>query len=350
MKAWTARDIKNLRQRGTPAWYEIKNQADVATGATVVNIFDEIGGWGIYAEDFIRDISGIDGPIDLHISSDGGEVFQGLNIYNAIKQRGGVTVYVDALAASIASVIAMAGDNVVIAKTASLMIHDAAGLAMGNAKDLRDLADILDTQSDNIAGIYADKAGGTVEDWRAVMQETCWYTAQEAMDAGLADSIQGEAAKPSSPRTSNRAGALVNTAVAVHHTDTVDSPWDGGAAEKNLPLPLTVATAKKVYAWYDAAQAEGGEIPKGACSFPHHEVSSDGSPGAANLAGVRNAMARLTQSNVPASDYDAIRAHLQAHLDDATDAESTSNRYQAETLSAVFDPDQLRRWVEEAVQ
>jgi ATP-dependent protease ClpP protease subunit len=188
MKAWTARDIRNLKTKGNRSWYEIKNQTD---GPTQVMLYDEIGGWGVYARDFLMERSAIEGPVDLHISSEGGEVFEGVAIYQAIKQRGGVTVYVDSLAASIASVIAMGADRVVMGKNATMMIHDAAGLAMGDAKTLRDLADLLDKTSDNIASIYAEKAGGTPENWRTTMRGERWYSAQEAVDAGLADAILG---------------------------------------------------------------------------------------------------------------------------------------------------------------
>lgn len=113
--------------------------------------------------------------------------------------------------------------------------------------------------------------------------------------------------------------ALVDVAVAcpMHHTDTVETPWDGGANEKRLPSPMSLDTAKAMYGWYDNNQASDGKIVKAACKLPHHMVSENGTPGAANLPGVRNALARLPQSNIPMADHPAIRAHLQAHLDDA---------------------------------
>jgi hypothetical protein len=88
---------------------------------------------------------------------------------------------------------------------------------------------------------------------------------------------------------------------------------------------MTVKTAKAMYAWYDESQVEDGELPKSACKLPHHEVSADGTPGAANLSGVRNALARLPQSDIPASQHDAVRRHLQAHLDDAKQTDNTAD-------------------------
>jgi len=118
---------------------------------------------------------------------------------------------------------------------------------------------------------------------------------------------------------------VVDTACPVHHTATEDRPWDAGPNEKRLPSPMTVKTAKGAYAWYDDAQVSDGELPKAACKLPHHEVSADGTPGAANLAGVRNALARLPQSDIPASQHDAVRRHLQAHLDDAKSADDATD-------------------------
>ena len=81
--------------------------------------------------------------------------------------------------------------KLVIAKTASMMIHDAFGLAIGNAADMRQMADLLDQQSDNIAGIYADRSGKPVAGWRDAMRAETWYVGQEAVDAGLADEATG---------------------------------------------------------------------------------------------------------------------------------------------------------------
>jgi ClpP class serine protease len=115
-------------------------------------------------------------------------VFDGLAIYNALRSHPAqVTVTVDGLAASIASVIAMAGDRVVMNRGAMMMIHDASSLSVGNAQEMRATADLLDKASDNIASIYADRAGGTPEEWRGQMRAETWYLAAEAVDVGLAD-------------------------------------------------------------------------------------------------------------------------------------------------------------------
>src|SRR3546814_16062390 len=100
------------------------------------------------------------GSLNVHLNSPGGDVFDGLTIYQALKARTEpTTVVVDGLAASIASVIAMGADKVVMAPKATLMIHDGWSAAVGNAADMRKLADLLDRTSDNIASVSADKAG-----------------------------------------------------------------------------------------------------------------------------------------------------------------------------------------------
>jgi ATP-dependent protease ClpP protease subunit len=124
-------------------------------------------------------------------------VFDGIAIYQALKNHedGIVRVVVDSLAASIGSVIAMAADpgQLIIGKNASLMIHDGFGMGIGNAGDLRELADLLDKTSDNIASIYAERTGLPSAQWREAMLAETWYVGQEAVDAGLADFVQGSA-------------------------------------------------------------------------------------------------------------------------------------------------------------
>lgn len=185
----TARPRAQLRQ-GRTDWYRISNA--VGTGPAVIYIYDEIGGWwGVTASDFVRDLTAITASeIELHLNSPGGDVFDGIAISNALRQhRAQVTVHVDALAASIASVIAMGGDRIVMAPGSQMMIHDGLCLCIGNAADMRETADFLDAQSDNIASIYAARAGGTAAEWRARMTAETWYTAEEAVAAGLADEV-----------------------------------------------------------------------------------------------------------------------------------------------------------------
>lgn len=189
----STRPRASLRQ-GRTDWYSIKNAVN---GVADVMIYDEIGFFGVTASDFVRDLKNLTtDKIELHISSPGGEVFDGMAIYAALKNHPAqVHVIVDSLAASIASVIAMAGDKVTMARNATMMIHDGHGLCVGNAKDMADMVALLDRTSDNIASVYAERAGGSAETWRGRMRAETWYTAEEAVQAGLADEIQGQESK-----------------------------------------------------------------------------------------------------------------------------------------------------------
>lgn len=173
-------------------WYSIQARASV-DGEVDVMITGEIG-WDVDAGMFARALAAPDvvSATTLHVSvnSIGGDVFDGIGIYNALVGHGAtVNVTVTGLAASIASVIAMAGDKVTMGRGAEMMIHDAHAVQVGNAADMAKMAEILDKASDNIASFYAERAGGDPADWRAVMRDEKWYSAQEAVDAGLADEV-----------------------------------------------------------------------------------------------------------------------------------------------------------------
>lgn len=218
-----ARNVMNLRQ-GRNDWYSVKAQADGA----VVSIYDEIGYFGVTAQDFAADIGKIKGDIELHINSPGGEVFDGLAIYNSLSQRAGnVRVVVDSLAASICSVIAQAASpgQLVMAKSASMMIHDGFGLAVGNAADMRKMAGVLDEQSGIIAQIYADRSGKPAAQWREAMVAETWYGAQAAVDAGLADEVQAGREQPPQNNWDLSIYSAQGPQDEVSHPDVPDLGW-----------------------------------------------------------------------------------------------------------------------------
>jgi len=129
--------------------------------------------------------------IDLHINSPGGDVFDGNAIYTQLRaHRATVNVFVDGVAASIASVIAMAGDSIEISPNGYFMIHQPTGGGGGTAQDHRQLADLLDKVTGTIAETYARKTDTKPAAWLDTMAAgEKWYTAQESIDAGLADKI-----------------------------------------------------------------------------------------------------------------------------------------------------------------
>lgn len=184
-------NFQRPKQAKVGSWFELKN---LSAETVNIAIYDEIGAWGVTASDFVNELKGVSAQnIQLSINSPGGDVFDGLAILNSLRQHpANVNVVVDGVAASAASFIAMAGDTVKMAPQAMMMIHDAAGLVIGNAQDMQEMATLLDKTSDNIASVYAQRAGGAQEDWRAAMKAETWYTDQEAVDAGLADEILSE--------------------------------------------------------------------------------------------------------------------------------------------------------------
>ena len=158
-----------------------------------VQIYGVIGDWwdGLDAATLADRINALDaGEIEVHLNSPGGIAFDGIAIYNALRQHDAdVHVVVDGLAASAASIIAMAGDTITMAVGSQLMVHDASGLCYGQAADMAKTAEILDKISDSIADTYAQHAGGTRDEWRQTMLAETWYTADEAVTAGLADAV-----------------------------------------------------------------------------------------------------------------------------------------------------------------
>jgi ATP-dependent protease ClpP protease subunit len=139
------------------------------------------------------ELAALDGTPDLtvRINSRGGDVFEGVAILNALRGYGGrVTTVIDGLAASAASFIAMSGAEIVMNRNSEMMIHNGHTLAIGGAEDMRKMADNLERVNANIASIYAERAGGTADDWRALMADETWFSAEEAVSAGLADRVE----------------------------------------------------------------------------------------------------------------------------------------------------------------
>lgn len=197
-------------------WYRVQN---VSADTVEVAIYDEIGYWGVTASDFVAELQGIDTKnITLRVNSPGGDVFDGLAILNSLRNHPAtVNVMVDGLAASAASFIAMAGDSVTMAPNSMMMIHEASGLCMGNAVDMRELADLLDKTSANIADIYARRSGRPADEHRSAMRVETWYSDQEAVDAGLADAVLG-----SDTKAENKTASATINASAVPQ----DVSWD----------------------------------------------------------------------------------------------------------------------------
>ena len=170
------------------SWYTIRARA---SGAEVL-IYDEIGAYGVSAKGFLAELGALpgDAPIDLRLNSPGGSVFDAVAIYTALTRHSGtVTVWIDGIAASAASYVAMAGDEIVMPENAFLMIHDPSGIVMGTAADMRDMAGALDKLAASMTRGYAAKAGKPEAEIAALMAAETWFDARDALDLGLATQL-----------------------------------------------------------------------------------------------------------------------------------------------------------------
>lgn len=166
-------------------------------------LYDQIGqsfwGDGISAKDFQKELSAMGkvNTISVRINSPGGDVFEGFAIYNQLKQHpAAIEVTVDGVAASIASIIAMAADpgKLSMAKNSLMMIHDPSGMAIGGKDEMLRVAALLDTIKGNLAETYVDRTGNAkaaVESW---MSDETWFTAETAINHRFADNVTAESA------------------------------------------------------------------------------------------------------------------------------------------------------------
>ena len=178
--------LSNKKRRTKPVNYRV----EAAKGTADIYIYDEIGFWGITAQQFARDLKELGNitRINLHVSSDGGEVFDGRAIFTQLAQHPArITAYVDGLAASIASLIIMSANEIRVAEGSFIMIHNAWTVAVGNAADMRKKADLLDTVDASIRDTYERRTKNEADQIKAWMDEETWFTAQEAVDNGFAD-------------------------------------------------------------------------------------------------------------------------------------------------------------------
>ncbi|ERI10899.1 head maturation protease, ClpP-related [Aneurinibacillus aneurinilyticus] len=180
-------------------FWEFKNKTDDEAD---LYLYIEIASWGggYYAhsaKSFKQELDNLGDikTLNVFVNSPGGDVFEGVAIYNMLKRhKAHVNVHVDGLAASIASVIAMAADTIYMPSNAMMMIHNAWMFTAGDSNDLREAADMLDKVNTSIRQSYLDKAGDAIteEDLTALMDKESWLTAQECYDYGLCD-VVGEA-------------------------------------------------------------------------------------------------------------------------------------------------------------
>jgi ATP-dependent protease ClpP protease subunit len=339
-----------MRKNGLPSngtdWFRIVNKKNSESD---IFIYDEIGFWGTTASDFVKQLGELDAKtLNVHINSPGGEIFDGIAIYNALKSnKATVNVYIDSLAASAASFIAQAGDRIIAARNSQIMIHDGIGLCFGNQQDMIETGDLLGQLSDNIADIYSQRAGGTVEEWRGLMRAETWYNGREAVDAGLADEVtdpdpeegtedsvenrwdlsffnyagREKAESPSRVRervlVTNRAKETqVPTGKPKNQDGSVDQPSSTPAEGET---PATEPAAEPA-----VAPAPAEPLPE----TPHGEPASDGEPvvDSAIKATAVNASTGVIINGVRVTDFAAIQAHVSMLENAQQEAQDTHRR------------------------
>lgn len=229
--------IKFPQPRDGAKCLEIRNATEESAD---VYLYDYIGDPWIRSDaaSVVKDLQALKAKkINLRINSPGGSVFDGIAIYNALARHPAeVTTYIDGLAASIASVIALAGKRVLIAENAMMMIHDPSAVVVGDSAEMRKTADVLDQIKETLITTYATRTGKSREEIAALMSSETWFTASEAVAAKLADeSIAGvkaaasfdlsafgyakapEAlAKPAQPSSSTTPRSLLQRRQALH--------------------------------------------------------------------------------------------------------------------------------------
>lgn len=250
-------------------WWDIRALANAQGGQAnglnevEIRIYSDIGFWGTDAQTFVTQLDAAAAnasTIVVAINSMGGDVFDAFAIYNALRRHAGkVKVRVDGIAASAASLIAMAGDEIEMPENAMLMIHNAHTVTAGEAKDLRRVADLLDSAGDGIVAAYAAKSGQSVDEIRAMMDAETWLTAAQAKERGFCDAI-GAPVKLSASANSTQLlarfsalpdgiRALVEEGDVTEGTPTTVSPEPPelpAAASAPQPDPEPVQTAPDV--------------------------------------------------------------------------------------------------------
>lgn len=176
------------RRAAASSCYLMKTASDKEAD---VLIYDAIGYWGVQAEQFAKDLQSLKvETINLRINSPGGSVFDGIAMYNAlVSHKARVVTHVEGFAASIASIIAMAGDEIVMHEGSTMMIHKPWTMAMGDANDFRKEAEVLDKLEGSLIDIYEGRTGKSREELQGMLEAETWFNAKEAVEAGFADKL-----------------------------------------------------------------------------------------------------------------------------------------------------------------
>ena len=304
-------------------WYALSARAEVRQ--TEISIFDEIGYYGVSAKQFIGDLKRVpaDHEIVLKIHSPGGEVFDGNAIFNALKRHpGGVTVQIEGLAASMATVISLAGAPVKMAANGFYMIHNPWGVAMGDADEMRDQAALLEKIREGMIAAYASKSGQEPEQIAAWMDAETWFSAEEAQAAGFVDEVTDSLAIAASANKFSRLGKFRNAPSDLTARSVDMDPQLEAAAEidQEVVIEATEEQAAEEQAAEVTPSASLEEIIEAAPEATEEEVQEDEAPAPeVPVASVPQAEAIFAKYNAvlaraekAESDLNAVKAELDA--------------------------------------
>ena len=302
-------------------WFDFRAQA---RGAEIV-IYDEIGAFGIPAKAFLDELEAL-GPVaelTVRINSPGGSVFDGFAIYNALKRHdAAVTVWIDGIAASIASVIAMAGDRVVMPENGMLMLHDPSALVIGTAADMRGMADALDRMKAGMVAAYRDKSGRDDVEIEALMSAETWLSAQEAVSLGLADRVEQPvrmAAHFDLSRFHNTPPQLAAPTTTISQEDMMSDPNNTSSSKRDAAKAAapdgnaTEATEQPAEVSAPPVEPVAPAPPPGTVSEAQPPASGTRADGGAPAGAVEQGAATAPASPAPQPtaqviDLDAVRA------------------------------------------
>ena len=336
--------IKLARKANNRKFWQFRAAAEPGVGELL--LYGEIADatwWGdeVTPKQFWDELQKMEGIKELrvYINSPGGDVFAGQAILSMLNRHPAtVTVYIDGLAASAASLIAMAGDKIIMPRNAMMMIHNPWTIAWGDANMFRQVADDLDKTRESMIPVYEAQTGLERDEIIEMLDAETWMTAEEAVDLGFADEIEEAKQVAASiaghrivvngvemdlsrfrnpPKVLVAAGSVPEVKNGVVPDDVSrelapeDTPWEAPTLNDFTGQSWDELSddEKRHIASHFAWASEMPPPTFGDLKLPHHRASD----GAVVLAGVIAAAQRLDQSDIPAEEKARVRAHLASH-------------------------------------
>jgi ATP-dependent protease ClpP protease subunit len=311
----------------TQKFYALEKSDD---GTATIHLYDEIGGWGQGSKDFLADLARLKGQhIHLRINSPGGSVVEGTAIYNALRRHeGGLTVHIDALAASMASVIAMAGVPTYIADNALLMIHNPWTMSVGDSDQLRKEADLLDKLKSTLVNAYKRKSGMEEEEIADMMDKETWLDAVEAVALGFADAIEEGVAAAATATPAQLRARFDSFAKGMDQKNSIETPEAPAIETPAVEKPTATVVSES------APEAPVAEEPAPAAPAPEAPAAEE--PPA-------EPQAKSSAADAILAKYNEISAKLDAALGERDAYKNKLDLVSAELATKSEDLDRLER-------